>query len=220
MTEDPVFGCIGDELAPDLATQLAMVSSTGWSGIELRSIDGRLIADLTDSEFASAASEIAASGIRVLAVDSNIGGWGRSIGTPFARDIRELDTLASRVLRLGAKRIRIMSWQNDGRSPAAWRVVALRRVASLARRAESCGIELVHENCAGWGGVGPGHAIQLLEHAASPSLRLLFDTGNGLTYGYAATSYLAPILHAVAHVHIKDGRRDQGSVLYVEPGSS
>ncbi len=214
----PLTGCVGDELAPDLDTQLAMTRMRRWAGIELRSVDGRMIAELDDEQFDRVVRKVAASGVRVLAVDSNIGGWGRSVGSRFAHDTSELDILARRAPMLGTRRIRIMSWQNEGRSAAMWRAIVLRRVAALALRAERHGLELLHENCAGWGGVSPGHALELVEHAASPSLRLLFDTGNGLTYGYDAVSYLAPIAHLVEHVHVKDGRSEGARVRYLAPG--
>jgi sugar phosphate isomerase/epimerase len=50
----------------------------------------------------------------------------------------------------------------------------------------------------------------MLEEVDSPALRLVFDTGNGLAYGYRSTDYLAAVLPWVAHVHVKDGRRAPG----------
>jgi L-ribulose-5-phosphate 3-epimerase len=212
------LGLIGDEAAVELPVQLRIIDSIGWAGIELRSIGGRMIADLHDDEFASALAMIADSRVNVLSLASNIGGWGRSINSDFREDLHELERLAPRALALDTKRIRIMSWQNDGCSQAEWRRAAQHRIAAITRRAETLGVALAHENCAGWGGQGPQQALQLLDHAASKSLALLFDTGNGLTYGYDARAYLEPLSHAVAHVHIKDGCVKRKRVRYVQPG--
>jgi sugar phosphate isomerase/epimerase len=209
---------IGDEAAPDLAGQLAAHRELGWSRIELRTIDGAQLADMPLDAVTAAAERIRSAGLEVVCVASGIGAWGRTTRTPLEVDERELDALAPRLAVLGCTRVRVMSFLREGLDDRGWRAEARRRMRELARRAEQLGLTLLHENCAGFGGRGPDASLDLLAHADSPALRLLFDTGNGLSYGYRSLDFLRPTLTWVDHVHVKDGVRRAGAVEYVAPG--
>ncbi len=212
------FAGVGDEAAGGLDGQIEAHRQLGWQRIELRTIAGVPLAALDASAFAAAARQIAAAGLEVVCVDSGIGGWARTVGEPFERDLAELAVLAPRLAALGTRYLRIMSYPNDGRPAAAWRRAVLDRVGVLAARAERAGIVLLHENCAGWAGDRPERAIGLLEAVASPALRLLFDTGNGVAYGYQARDFLAEVLPWVEHVHVKDGTASGGLARFTWPG--
>lgn len=220
MAEPPgvVLGGLGDEAAPDLEGQVRAHRRLGWSAIELRTIDGIGIADLPDDRFAAVVDGLARAGLAAVAVSSRIGGWGRSTGTPPAVDLAELEALAPRLHALGAPYVRVMSFANDGLSPEAWRAAAVERLALLARRAGELGVTLLHENCAGWAGQGPAETLDLLEEVDDPALRLVFDTGNGLAYGYEAADFLRAVLPWVVHVHVKDARPSAAGPEYVPPG--
>ena len=59
----------------------------------------------------------------------------------------------------------------------------------------------------------------MLDEVASPGLGLLFDTGNGIEYGYDAVDLLEPIAERVEHVHVKDAVATPAGARYVAPGS-
>ncbi|PPK64068.1 TIM barrel protein [Actinokineospora auranticolor] len=200
-----VLAGIGDEAGPGLAEQVAAVTGLGWSAIELRTVAGTAVADLPDPLFDEVAGTLAELGLRTVCVDSRIGDWSTVITGDFGRDLEELRVLARRCPRLGTRYVRVMSYPNDGLHDDEWEHRALRRMRELALRAEQADLVLLHENCAGWAGSDPARALRMLEEADSPALRLLFDTGNGLAYGYSATEQLAEVVEHVAHVHVKDG---------------
>ncbi|GLZ36439.1 sugar phosphate isomerase/epimerase family protein [Actinokineospora sp. NBRC 105648] len=200
-----VLAGIGDEAGPALADQVAAIARLGWSAIELRTVDGVPVAELDDHEFARVAETLAELGLRTVCVDSRIGDWSSAITGDFGRDLDELRVLATRCARLGTRYLRVMSYPNDGLHADEWEHRVLRRMRELAQRAEQADLVLLHENCAGWAGRDAGHALRMLEEADSPALRLLFDTGNGLAYGYSAVAQLAELVEHVAHVHVKDG---------------
>jgi sugar phosphate isomerase/epimerase len=56
--------------------------------------------------------------------------------------------------------------------------------------------------------------LDLLDSVGSPALKLLFDTGNGVAYGYNGYELLGEIVRHVAHVHVKDAVGDR----YTVPG--
>ncbi|WHT22856.1 sugar phosphate isomerase/epimerase [Crossiella sp. CA-258035] len=200
---------IGDEAAPDLAGQLAAVRRLGWSAIELRTVDGVWLADLRPDQLELAGTE-------VVCLASRIGNWSRPISTPLAADLAELDRLIEHCHRLRCRYVRIMSYPNDGLPEAEWARRVIDRIAALAELAGAAGITLLHENCSGWAGASAANTLRLLEEVGSPALKLLFDTGNGISAGYEAYDLLTRIAGHVAHVHVKDA---VAGPVYTVPGA-
>ena len=213
------FAGIGDEAAPDLRGQLAAIRALGWHAIELRTVDGTPIADLSDREFGEVSDALAGHGTAVAAVASRIGNWARPADSDFGLDTRELEVLARRCALLGAGFVRVMSYPNAGLADRDWRRVAVDRLRALAGRAGESGLVLVHENCAGWAGSSAERMLDLLDAVGSTALRLLFDTGNGIAHGYDPYPTLEAVVPHVAHVHVKDARRTGAGTVYTEPGA-
>ncbi|MER6691812.1 TIM barrel protein [Streptomyces minutiscleroticus] len=209
---------IGDEAAAGLDGQIAALARLGWPGIELRTVDGVPVAELGPRRSREVADRLRAAGLRTVALASRIGNWARPVTAPFADDLAELDALTDQCALLGCRYVRIMSYPGDGLPEAEWAGRVLDRVACLTARAERAGLTLLHENCAGWAGADPARMLRLVREAGSPALRLLFDTGNGLAYGYDAHEVLRRVLPYVAHVHVKDGVRTADGVTYTLPG--
>lgn len=214
-------GCgIGDEAASDLGGQLAVHTELGWGLIELRTIEGAPLAALKD-DFDKIAAQVLEAAMRVTVLDSNIGRGDQPGVDVFARDVEELEILASLALKVGANCVRVMSYPNEGWTEAGWRHVAVRRLRELTNRAEQYGLMLLHENCSGWGAMSAARALDLLEGVASPAFRLLFDTGNGVAHGYDGLAYLEAVAPFVEHVHVKDTRRtgpQPDDIEFVMPG--
>ncbi|MER5737377.1 M20/M25/M40 family metallo-hydrolase [Streptomyces sp. NPDC002262] len=211
---------IGDEAAPGLAGQIAVARELGWSALELRSIDGTALADLSATAVRDAAARLHAAGLGVVCLDSRIGNWARPVTGPFSADLEELDRLAEHGRVLGCRSLRVMSWTDGGLPEEEWAAEAIDRMRRLARRAERLGVELLHENCTGWAGSDAARTLRMLAEVDSPALRVLFDIGNGVPYGYDGHALLARLLPHVAHVHVKDalpGDRP-GEAVYTLPG--
>ncbi|MFD4375935.1 M20/M25/M40 family metallo-hydrolase [Streptomyces sp. NPDC058486] len=211
---------IGDEAAPGLTEQIAVAQELGWSALELRSLDGTALADLSAPAVREAASRLHAAGLGVVCLDSRIGNWARPVTGPVTADLDELDRLAEHGRVLGCRSLRVMSWTDGGLPEEEWAAEAIDRMRRLARRAERLGVELLHENCAGWAGSDASRMLRMLAEVDSPALRVLFDIGNGVPYGYDAHALLESLLPYVAHVHVKDalpGTRP-GEAVYTLPG--
>ncbi|MGP3924277.1 sugar phosphate isomerase/epimerase family protein [Streptomyces sp. 8N616] len=209
---------IGDEAAAGIEGQIAAVRRLNWTALELRTVDGTWLADLTPGAFHSVADRLRDAQIDVVCLASRIGNWARPVTGAFEDDLAELETLAQRCATLRCRYVRIMSYPNDGLAEAEWAQRVIDRVSRLAARAEQAGITLVHENCAGWAGESAERMVRLVEAVGSPALRLLFDTGNGVPHGYDACGLLERILPYVTHVHIKDAARTPHGTAYTLPG--
>lgn len=212
----PLAG-IGDEAGTTLPEQIAAVARLGWSGIELRTVDGIPLSALSDQAFGEVHRAIRDAGLTVTCLASRIGSWARPITAPWDEELDELDILAERAHTLGTGFIRVMSYPNDRLDEHDWQERVLDRMARLAGRASSHGITLVHENCSGWAGADPDRML-LLTEAGGTALRLLFDTGNGVAHGYDSLAMLRRILPRVAHVHVKDAVGTPERPKYVPPG--
>lgn len=217
ITADRLCG-IGDEAAADLAGQLAIHDELGMSAIELRTVDGLGLHELSVGDAADLARRTIVAGLRVPVVDTPVGSWATTVAGSMDEELAVLERSARAAALVGCDRLRVMSYPTDGRPEREWRTEALRRMRLLAREAERLGVTLLHENCQGWGGQSAEHTVRMLEEVASPRLRLLFDTGNGLAYGYEALPFLRRVLPWVEHVHIKDGVRTPGGAEFTLPG--
>jgi sugar phosphate isomerase/epimerase len=206
---------IGDEAASSLERQIAIHADLGLAGLELRTVDGEPVDRVSARALAEA---VAAAGLVVPAIDTTLGNWETPVTADFAGELELLRCSAAVAHELGCRFLRIMSYPNDGLEPERWRDEAIRRVAALAREAERLDVVLLHENCAGWAGQGPDEAVQLLEAVASPNLQLLFDPGNCVVYGIDPLELLEATVDHVAHVHVKDARRSDGTTVFTAPG--
>jgi L-ribulose-5-phosphate 3-epimerase len=214
----PLLAGITDEAGAGLRTQLAVLATLGWQAIELRTIDGRAIADLGAGEFAAVADTLAAAEVSVVCLDSRIGNWASTIADPPEAELSELDTLLRYCRMTGARYVRIMSYPNAGLPDRRWRRAVVDRIRRLADRAERADVVLLHENCAGWAAGSADRMLDLLSSVDSPALGLLFDTGNGTAHGYSALHLLAEIVPYVAHVHVKDATGTAEHPVYTLPG--
>ncbi|MET9361918.1 sugar phosphate isomerase/epimerase family protein [Streptomyces sp. NPDC006632] len=209
---------IGDEAAPGLAEQIAIHRELGLGAIELRTVDGLGLHELDTEALAGVAEQVRAAGLVVPVVDTPIGNWSTTVATDLDTELSVLAGSAEAAHALGGRWLRVMSYPNDGRPDADWAAESLRRLAVLTREAERLGVRLLHENCQGWAGRGPDETLRLLEYVGSPALRLIFDVGNGLAYGYEAAEFLGKVLPFVDHVHIKDGHRTPAGAVFTLPG--
>jgi len=200
------FSGIADEASPQLSRQIEAHVALGWRHIEMRNIEGVSFTDLPDETFASAAARLEEAGLKVSCFASQIGNWARPISSDFERDAAELTRAGRRMARLGTRFIRCMSYPNATPpwSDGDWREEAVRRMKLLARMAEDAGVVLVHENCSGWGGQGPGQTMELLDAVGSDHLKLVFDTGNPIEYHQDSWTYYRQVRQHVVYVHIKD----------------
>jgi sugar phosphate isomerase/epimerase len=186
--------------------------------VELRTVDGHALADLDRAGCDRLVRAVHAAGLRVVCLDSQIGGWAGTIADPLDRDTDELAALAGLCAELGTGYVRIMSYPNAGLSGTDWRRAVVDRIRVLADLAASAGITLLHENCVGWAAASAERALDLLDAVGSPALRLLFDIGNGVAHGYDAASLLADLVPFVAHVHVKDAVGGGADTTYTLPG--
>ena len=216
---------IADEASEGLQTQIEVHKSLGWNYIELRNIDGENISQLSDEKFSSIYRQLSGSDMHVIAFSSPIANWGRPITGDFKEDIDDLKRSIPRMHKLGTKYIRIMSYPNDGLPESEWERRVFKRIRELTKIAEDGEVILVHENCDGWASQSPENLTGLIKGIDSPSLRIVFDSGNVVAHGGSGADTWKFYLAAkpfIVHFHIKDCFEDKktenGEVLHTYPG--
>ena len=211
------YSGISDESGKDIATQIKAHQELGWRHLELRGIDGVNLTQLDDDQFDAVYAAVADAGMTVSCFASAIANWARPITGDFAEDEQDLRRAIPRMHRFSTPFIRVMSYPNDPERPideSEWRKESIRRMKILARLAEDGGVMLVHENCSGWGGLSAENSNILLGEVNSPALKVVFDTGNPVTYGQNAWEYYQLVAEDIVYVHIKDAQKIDGKDQY------
>lgn len=211
------FSGISDEAGQSIDVQIKAHRELGWSHMELRCVDGVNFTQVADAVFDSICDKLAAAGLNVSCFASAIANWARPITADPQADIDDLARAIPRMHKLGTPFIRVMSYPNDKDHPLPeheWREEAIRRMKVLAKMAEDGGIVLVHENCSGWGGLSAENSNILLGEVGSPALKVVFDTGNPVTYEQDAWEYYRAVYDSIVYVHIKDAKRINGEDHY------
>ena len=114
--------------------------------------------------------------------------------------------------RLDAPYIRIFSFFVPKGEARSYRDEVLRRLRSLAERAEKEGIILLHENEKEIYGDVPERCLDIVESVGSPNLRLVWDPANFVQVGIktpydAGYEMLRPYIE---YIHVKDALFENG----------
>jgi len=211
------YSGISDEAGQAIEKQIQAHQELGWEHLELRMVNGHNITQLPDDEFDRVYGLIQDAGMKVSCFGSAIANWARPITTDAEVDRKDLRQAIPRMHRFGTEYIRVMSYPNDPEHPipeSEWKDEAVRRMKDLAKIAEDGGVTLVHENCSGWGGLSAENSNYLLGEVDSPALKVVFDTGNPVTYGQDAWDYYETVYDDIVYVHIKDAVRENEEDTY------
>ncbi|MBP8131804.1 MAG: sugar phosphate isomerase/epimerase [Candidatus Hydrogenedentes bacterium] len=215
------FSGISDEAGQSIGAQVKAHRELGWSHMELRCVDGVNFTQVPDAVFALVCETLAEAGMQVSCFSSAIANWARPITTDPQVDIDDLARAIPRMHKLGTPFIRVMSYPNDKNHPLPereWRNESIRRMKTLAKMAEDGGVILAHENCSGWGGLSAENSNILLGEVGSPALKVVFDTGNPVTYEQDSWEYYRAVFDSIVYVHIKDAKRINGEDHYTYCG--
>ncbi len=215
------YSGISDEAGKSIDTQIAAHRELGWDHLELRLVNGTNFTAVSEELFDEVCEKVASEGMKVSCFGSAIANWARPITCDPNIDIDDLARAIPRMHRIGTQFIRVMSYPNDTKNPLSepeWRAEAIKRMKVLAKMAEDGGVILCHENCSGWGGLSAENSNILLGEVNSPALKVVFDTGNPVTYGQNAWDYYQAVYNDIIYVHIKDAKKINGEDHYTYCG--
>jgi len=221
-----------DEASQDILKQIKATKELGWENIESRNINGKNIHDISDEEFDFVYKSLSENEVKINCFGSAIANWGKKINEPFDSSLEETKRAIPRMLKLGTKLIRVMSFAvlpNTGfDSESQMLKERIKRLKVLKSMFEDNGITMVHENCMNYGGMGANYTLELIENIEG--LKLVFDTGNPIfTRDYNsndenkkqnAWEFYTAVKPYIEYVHIKDGVFDykENKPIFTFPG--
>lgn len=205
------LSAFGDEIDPDLQTQLDLLHAEQIRCLELRSAWGRNVLDLDAADLQRVVRLLRERAIRVSAIGSPIG--KSTLDQPREYELARLDRAIAAAAACDTRLIRVFSFFVPPDSAAQHRDEVLARLRGWAERAAAAGVTLLHENERDIYGDTPRRCHDLLTAIGSPALRCAFDPANFVQVGAPPLAEAWPLLaEHVTHVHIKDAVFADGSV--------
>lgn len=201
------LSAFADEASADFGKQLAALNEERIPFIELRGLDGKNIADLTEEEAKSYKKMLDAHGVAV---------W--SIGSPLGKidvkdDFSEHEKKAEHLFRLagifGAGKVRVFSFYT--KSPETDEEEVFSRMRALVSLAGKYGLTLYHENEKEIYGDTAPRCEKLL--SAVEGLACVFDPANFVQCGQDVGEALKLLQPKTGYYHIKDALYKDGAVV-------
>ncbi len=207
------LSAFADEISPNLDVQVATLKRLNVPGLDLRSVEGVNVLDLTDAQLEEVAQKCADNGLHVQAIGSPVNKVTFS-GTHQEQEFAKLEKAIHAAHKTGTKLIRVFSPEvPEADLDSAWLGVEA-WMAEQINLAEESGITLLHENDARFYGAYPKGAERLFERFGSPTFRAAFDFANTVLIGRRAMDdwfpWLLPHLHTL---HIKDAIESESRVV-------
>lgn len=230
MTASSIISGFTDEVSDDLDVQIKVLNELGWSHIDLRTVNGKNISSLSDDEFDRVHEQLTNNGITISCFGSTIANWSRIAQDSLEVDVAELTNSIRHMKKADVRYIRIMSYKVDSpvRLDSDLESLVIENIKELVRIAEANDIICLHENCETWGGQSYLHSLRLLEQVNSPSLKLVFDSGNPVSMLHVAGNepfnyqdslvFFEEVHQHIAYLHIKDAHWDKNTMKYTFPG--
>ena len=199
-----VLSGFADEISPDLSVQVSTLTRLGVPGLDLRSVDGINVLDLTIDDLFKVTETCREAGIHVQSIGSPV----NKVPYDPMNQARELDKLrkAFKAAELvNVKRIRLFTpelpkeqWDRDGHKVIAW-------MSEQRLHAEQLGMTLILENDATFWSAYPDNAKRLFDDLGGPSFKAAFDFANTVLIGYRPMEDWFPwLLPHLDTLHIKD----------------
>ena len=199
-----------DEADNRLDGQIAAMRRNGLNGIEIRSVDGENVSDISKKKAAE---------IREKLEDAGLITW--SIGSPIGKIDIEKDDFSAHLDKLkhtveiahvlDAGNIRMFSFYiPKGKNPSDYRQEVIDRLGTMLEVTKGTGIDLCHENEKGIYGDIASRCLEL--HQTLPELKGVFDPANFIQCNQDTWQGWRLLRPYIKYMHIKDALPD-GSVV-------
>ena len=224
------LAAITDEFSPDLEVALDAMQSVGMTGVELRTIGGRNIVDLSDSDIARIVAASRARQMEIVSIASPIlkcvlpdappvdDRFQQDVfGSPFTFDDQpRLITRIFEITRLtGAHIVRVFSyWRTIDPPRCQDRIVAA--LHAIADQASTHDVTIGLENEYACNVGTAGESARLLNRLRHRNLQLIWDPANAFILGDTPfpDGYQLLPRDRILHVHAKDCVMREGRAVW------
>lgn len=206
------ISAFADEISPHLAVQIAELKRHGLHGLDLRSVEGVNVLDLTDTQLKEVRTQCADVELKVQAIGSPVN------KVPFSQRAREEENEKLRraihaAEMTGTKRIRIFSPEGAG-DLAKEDEAVIDWLTEQRDIAQGAGMILLHENDAKFWGAYPENSKKLFAALGNDHFKAAFDFANTILLGFNPWQDWFPwIIPYLDTLHIKDAIKEEGRVV-------
>ena len=205
-----IISAFADEHSRSLEGQICALKENDLDHIELRFIDGKNIADMTENQVSELKKTLDMNGIAVSAIGSPLGKI--NLADDFEAHLEKTRRVCHTANILGADKIRIFSFYlHSGKSRKECRGEVTEKLGRMLDIADGFGVKLCHENEANIYGESPEYCLDLLEHFDG-RLRAVFDMGNFVLDGCDPVKGYDMLKPYIEYFHIKDALA-QGAIV-------
>ncbi len=220
------LSAFADEIAANLDAQIMVLQSEHIHAIDLRSMWGVNVLDLSDQQVAQIQQTLAAHNIQVAAIASPLGKV--PIDSQFAASQQRFERALELAQTLHTPFIRIFSFyppaSHDIEAPfdhwADWRDEVLTRLQSMTQRAHEVGITLIHENEKAIYGDTIERCLDLMNAISDTHFQAAFDPANFIQCAQVPYPGGYTKLHPwIDYMHVKDALAN-GAVVAAGEGEA
>jgi len=205
------LSAFADEADASLAKQIAALSANNIARIELRGVNGKSVAALTDAEAREARVMLDDGGIAVWAMGSPFGKY--PIDEPIEPHLDAFKRGIELCGLLGSSRVRMFSFfMKKGEDAALRRAQVIDYLSRMLDLADEAGITLCHENEKGIYGDVTERCVDLME-AFGGRFAFAFDPANFLQCGVRPKEAFPPLDQYTHYMHVKDASLETGAVV-------
>lgn len=199
------ISAFGDEIAPDLKTQLDVCEASGVRAIDVRGIDKVNVSQMPLEKVREYKKQMDGRGFLMPCVGSPLGKI--RMDEDFAAHLDLLKRTCEIAKAFGTDRIRVFSfYATQGAKIADERAAVMDRLAAMVKVAEGAGVVLYHENEHAIYGATPDGVKDIFATIRSKSLKGIFDPANFVVEGLRPFDqcWKAGLDALTDYFHIKD----------------
>lgn len=206
-----IISGFSDEIDENIRVQFESIKELGIDYFEVRGVNGKNIADISNEELQELKNEMQKYGVKASSIGSPIGKV--LITDDFEEHFNKFKWIVQIATALETKYIRMFSFYlpKEGQWET-YREEVFARLSKMIAYAEEKGIVLLHENEKDIYGDTPERCIEFFAKLQSPNFRAVFDPANFVQCGENAKEAFLKLEPYIEYIHIKDAKED-GTVV-------
>lgn len=205
-----------DEAGAYIDEQIVAMRDNGVEGLEIRTVDGENVADITPDKAKEVRRKLDENGLITWSVGSPLGKIDIE-KDDFAAHLEKCKRVLETAAILGAGNLRMFSFYlPKEKDPALFRNEVIDRLGQMTELAKGSGVRLCHENEKGIYGDNAARCADVL--AAVPALAGIFDPANFIQCGQDTLAAWELLKERIVYMHIKDALPD-GNVVPAGKGA-
>lgn len=199
-----------DEISDNLQEQAGLLKQLGMEYLELRSVEGKNVADFTIEEIKEIKKYLDSEGIKVSAIGSPIGKI--SIKAPFQEHLERFKRVVETAHLFETSNIRMFSFFLEEERPEDYKNAVIDRLGELKNYGKNHRVVLLHENEKGIYGDTAERCKELFLALHDENFKAVFDFANFVQCKEDTLKAYELLKPYISYIHIKDAVFETGEV--------